>query len=80
MTEHLFIVTRQRPDLYGYLCREFSTEANVRVMVDRRAGERRVQGERRADSRGDRRQTARRVPSEAAAQISTLGYAFVRLP
>jgi hypothetical protein len=80
MIEHLFIVTRHRPDLYGYLSREFSSEANVRVLMDRRAGERRLQGERRADSRGDRRQTARRVPSEAAAQISTLGYAFVRLP
>jgi len=79
MTEHLFIVTRQSPDLYGYLCREFSREANVRVMVDRRAGERRRQGERRAKSRGDRRQTVRRAPSQAAEQISSLGYAFVRL-
>ncbi len=80
MTEHLFIVARQRPDLYGYLSREFSTEADVRVMVDRRGGDRRRLGERRANSRGDRRQTARRSRSEAGEQITSLGYAFVRVP
>ena len=80
MTEHLFIVTRQRPDLYGYLSREFSTEADVRVMMDRREGKRRREGEHRANSRGDRRQTARRARPEPAEQITSLGYAFVRLP
>ena len=80
MMEHLFIVARQRPDLYGYLSREFSAAADVRVMMDRRGGERRHLGERRASSRGDRRQTDRRSRSEAAEQITSLGYAFVRLP
>jgi hypothetical protein len=80
MTEHLFIVARQRPDLYGYLSREFSTEADVRVMMDRRDEDRRRQGERRTNARGDRRQTDRRGRSEAAEQITSLGYAFVRLP
>jgi hypothetical protein len=80
MTEHLFIVARQRPDLYGYLSREFSTEADVRVMMDRRGGERRRQAERRRDAREERRQAERRARSEAAEQITSLGYAFVRLP
>lgn len=80
MTEHLFIVARQRPDLYGYLSREFSTEADVRVMMDRREGDRRRLGERRINARGDRRQTDRRSRSEAAEQITSLGYAFVRVP
>lgn len=80
MTEHLFIVARRRPDLYGYLSREFSAEADVRVMMDRRAADRRRLGERRATSRGDRRQTDRRSRSEAAEQIISLGYAFIRLP
>ena len=79
MTEHLFVVARQRPDLYGYLSREFSTEADVRVMMDRRGDERRRLGERRANSRGDRRQTDRRERPEAAEQITSLGYAFLRL-
>src|SRR5688500_12428818 len=80
MTEHLFIVTRQRPDLYGYLSREFSSEANVRVLVERRAGERRRQGERRGNLRGVRLQAVGRASSEAAAPIALLGDAFVRLP
>ena len=55
-------------------------EADVRVMMDRRGGDRRLLGERRAHSRGDRRQTDRRSRSEAVEQITSLGYAFVRLP
>lgn len=80
MTEHLFIVGRQRPDLYGYLSREFSAEVDVRVMMDRRGEDRRRQNERRATSRGDRRQAVRRARPEAAEQITSIGYAFVRLP
>ncbi len=79
MGEHLFIVSRQQLDLYRYLSREFSTEADVQVILDRRYAERRVAGERRAVPRGDRRQAERRGESEIASQISTLGYAFVRL-
>lgn len=79
MSEHLFIVSRQQLDLYRYLTREFSNETDVRVILDRRYGERRIQGERRAAPRGDRRQTERRNDGEITGQIGTLGYAFVRL-
>jgi len=79
MSAHLFIVGRPHPDLYGYLSREFSAEPDVRVMMDRRAGERRRMGERRAASRGERRQTERRSRAETTEQITSLGYAFVRL-
>jgi len=77
--EHLFIVSRQQLDLYRYLSREFSTETDVQVILDRRYGERRLQSERRSAPRGDRRQTDRRGQSEIGSQINTLGYAFVRL-
>ena len=79
MPEHLFIVARSQLDLFRYLAREFSTEGDVQVIQDRRYGERRLLGERRATPRGDRRQTDRRTPSEIGSQINTLGYAFVRL-
>ena len=79
MGEHLFIVSRQQLDLYRYLSREFSTETDVQVILDRRYGERRLQSERRSAPRGDRRQTDRRGQSEIGSQINTLGYAFVRL-
>jgi hypothetical protein len=79
MAAHLFIVSRQQPDLYTYLSREFSTEADVRVILDRRQGERRRRGERRASPRGDRRRSDRRALAEVTTQIHSLGYAFVRL-
>ena len=79
IVDHLFIVSRQQLDLYRYLSREFSTEADVQVILDRRYGERRVHGERRSTPRGDRRDTDRRGQSEIGSQINTLGYAFVRL-
>ena len=77
--EHLFIVSRQQPDLYRYLSREFSTESDVEVILDRRYGERRNHGERRANPRGERRQTERRSKTDLGGQLNTLGYAFVRL-
>jgi hypothetical protein len=77
--EHLFIVARSQVDLYRYLSREFSTEADVQVIVDRRHGERRLSGERREMPRGDRRRAQRRVHKDVSTQINTLGYAFVRL-
>ena len=79
MGDHLFIVSREQLDLYRYLSREFSTEVDVQVILDRRYGERRSHGERRSAPRGDRRATDRRGPSENGTQINTLGYAFVRL-
>jgi hypothetical protein len=79
IVDHLFIVSRQQLDLYRYLSREFSTEADVQVILDRRYGERRIHGERRSTPRGDRRDTDRRGQSEIGSQINTLGYAFVRL-
>jgi len=78
--EHLFIVSREQLDLYRYLSREFSTEADVQVILDRRYGTRRIVGDRRSAPRGERRQTDRRGQSEMGNQINTLGYAFVRLP
>ena len=79
VSEHRFIVSRHHPGLYGYLSREFSDEVDVTVILDRRAGERRMRGELGVSSRGDRRQTDRRVHGEIASQINSLGYAFVRL-
>ena len=77
--DHLFIVSRQQPDLYRYLSREFSTESDVEVVLDRRHGERRIRGERRTTPRGDRRRTERRGQTDLGSQLNTLGYAFVRL-
>ena len=78
MSQHLFIVSRQQRALYSYLTREFSGEPDVRVILDRRQGERR-QPERVMTEGVDRRHAERRGDSEVGDQLSSLGYAFVRL-
>lgn len=77
MPQHLFIVDREQPGLFSYLAREFSAEPDVTVILDRRQRERRAARCLRPSS--DRRQTDRRLKAEIGAQLSTLGYAFVRL-
>ena len=79
VSQHLFIVSRHQPELYSYLSKEFSQEPDVRVILDRREGERRRQAERAAAELSDRRQSDRRDNIEVGDQLSTLGYAFVRL-
>jgi hypothetical protein len=94
VAQHLFIVSRQQPDLFSYLTREFSAESEVTVIIDRRQGQRRANGDRAADeeraanaeraanearARENRRQSDRRRKAELVGQLSTLGYAFVRL-
>lgn len=78
MAKHLFIVSRQSPDLYAYLTREFSSEPDVTVILDRRQHERRA-GEREAAGLAERRQSDRSGKAEISTQLSTLGYAFVRI-
>jgi hypothetical protein len=75
---HLFIVSRQQPDLFSYLSREFSAEPEVTVILDRRQGERRARPA-PEPARANRRQAERRLKAEMVAQLATLGYAFVRL-
>ena len=77
MAQHLFIVARQQPDLFSYLSREFAAEPDVTVIVDRRQGERRTTP--RPTAPADRRQSDRRSKAGNVGQLSTLGYAFVRL-
>ena len=74
---HLFIVSRREPQLFAYLSKEFADEGDVRVIMDRRVGERRrVAG--RAPSR-ERRHGDRRGESHVTRQVDSLGYAFVRV-
>ena len=78
MGRHLFIVSRQHPQLYAYLARTFAAELDVEVLVDRRAGDRRGEGGRRTMPRGERRSAERRSAREVSEAVRALGYAFVR--
>ena len=82
---HLFIISRDQPGLWEYLRREFSSEENVEVILDRRVGrDRRSKHDRRAVPRlvegtvSDRRTAERRTRASLDAQLRTLGYAMLR--
>ena len=79
MAQHLFIVSRQQPDLFSYLTREFSAEPDVTIIDDRRQGERRTRSDEADGAADNRRQRDRRLKAELESNLSTLGYAFVRI-
>lgn len=75
MGHELFVVARDRPDLYRYFVETFADAPTVQVLSDRRFGERRrtfipVAIERRRDER-------RRRAIEA--ELRTKGHAFISL-
>ena len=83
---HLFIISRDQPGLWEYLRREFSSEANVEVVLDRRRGrDRRSGGERRVVPRvaetgmSDRRALERRMRAFADTQLRSVGYVMLRV-
>jgi hypothetical protein len=74
---HLWIVARDRPDVYEYFkTRLFIGRPNVEVILDRREGERR---ERTASPSPERRQGDRRQTS-VEDDLASLGIAIVRRP
>ena len=77
MATLLFIVSRRQPDLYEYLRRQFSSEPDMMVMLDRRMVERRRSSPPRPEPR-ERREGDRRRNHEVTHQLLTMGYAFAR--
>jgi hypothetical protein len=78
MTRHYFIVARDQTSLCEYLTRQFASEENVAVFLDRRSGhDRRV-----ADANRDtveRRSNDRRHQPFVDTQLRSLGYAMFRV-
>jgi hypothetical protein len=74
MRREVFVVARDRPDLYRYLSQTFADAKNVEVIWDRRTEERR----RAADAPPrNRRQTDRRTRRTADDEIRRVGYVFL---
>jgi hypothetical protein len=71
-----FIVSRQSPQQFEYIKDAFSGEETVRVILDRRGGERRT----RPASEGvdDRRRTDRRSRPPLNRELDALGWALIR--
>jgi hypothetical protein len=74
---HLFIVAHQHHDLYDYLCGRLSGNSCVRVITDRRSGERR---HRASPAAAERRRTERRTRPEIDEQLRIHSHAIVTLP
>ncbi len=76
MPRELFIVARDRADLYRYLSQTFAEAENVEVIWDRR------EGQRRRSSNGpvrERRRGDRRARVKVDDDLRTVGYAFLAL-
>ncbi|HEU4371388.1 MAG TPA: hypothetical protein VFV05_24465 [Methylomirabilota bacterium] len=76
MGRELFIVSRERPDLYRYLSQTFADAESVEVIWDRRTGERRSAA---TDSNPERRRGDRRARPAVDEEIRAVGYAFLAL-
>lgn len=71
----LFIVSREQRDLHAYLMKEFRRDEHIRIIVDRRVGDRRCRVETPAE---DLRRSARRRAMAMERQIRSAGFALVR--
>jgi hypothetical protein len=69
MSREIFVVARDRPDLFRYLSETFAEADNVDVILDRRTNE---DGTGRADDR--------RARPKVEEDLRSVGYAFITLP
>ena len=76
MRRELFIVARDRADLYRYLSQTFADAENVEVILDRRSAERRNLP---SPIIPDRRRRERRDHSKVDDELRMVGYAFLVL-
>jgi hypothetical protein len=76
MRRELFIVARDRADLYRYLSQTFADAENVEVIWDRRSGERRRA---RNDPQADRRHRDRRTRATLDEDLKKVGHSFLRM-
>jgi hypothetical protein len=86
MARHYFIVARDQTSLCEYLSRQFASEENVEVFLDRRGPqdrrkprERTVAGANGAGAIVARRATDRRQQPFVDSQLRSLGYAMLRV-
>jgi hypothetical protein len=76
MSREIFVVARDRPDLYRYLSQTFAEADNVQVILDRRSSERAGNG----DLSGDRGHPDRRARPDVERDLVSTGYAFITIP
>jgi len=74
MPTHLFIVNRVQPDLYEDLRQRFASDTNVKVILDRRLGARRM---RTAPAAAERRRAERRSRPEVDQKLQTASHTMI---
>ena len=79
MPRHLFIVSRDFPDLYEYLTERFSDDEKAAVLLDRRYGERRRAWSGFEGHQLDRRQADRRFRTHLEEELRTQPHVVVTL-
>ena len=72
-----FIVSRESPEQFEYIKQAFSGEETVRVILDRRVGQRR-RSEPSSERSVERRRTDRRSRQHLDRELQTLGWALIR--
>jgi hypothetical protein len=71
----LLVVSRDQVSLYSQLVREFADKDNIRIIMDRRVGDRRV---RPVAPAVNRRGPDRRVRAHTDSQLRALGWSIIR--
>lgn len=74
MSREIFVVARDRPDLYRYLSQTFAEADNVQVILDRRTGEPAVDA-----ARGSLAHEERRARPKVEQDLRSVGYAFITI-
>lgn len=69
MSREIFVVARDRPDLFRYLSETFAEAENVDVILDRRTS---------GDGAGH--EGERRARPKVEEDLRSVGYAFITLP
>jgi hypothetical protein len=81
MARHLFIVGREHRELYEFLVMQFRDDANVRVILDQRHGERRVEVSAGPPPHGERRRRPdRRTRRSIDEELRSRSHAIISLP
>ena len=77
MGRTVYVVARDHPELYAYLCERFASDAGVEVILDRRVSQRRQVD---IPHMPERRGTDRRSHPEADMELETRSHAIITLP
>lgn len=70
MSREIFVVARDRPDLYRYLSQTFADADNVQVILDRRS----------PDESREAPEADRRGRPSVEQDLRSVGYAFITIP